>query len=76
MYRSVFRSLIVVVEALMIIAPLFRRGRRQQFPIVLKKGAYFMLTHWELIWKYLEKRAWTIKAVKNFLQSRRSGHRK
>lgn len=72
MYRTISRTLIFIFEALMIVRPLLGRGRRQKLPFVLKQGAFFVFTHWELIWKYLEKRRWTIKAVKNILQFRRS----
>jgi len=71
MFTTALRAMIFILEALAIVAPLLGRGRRQKIPLVLKEGTFFVLTNWQLIWKYLEKRKWTIDALKNILRYRR-----
>lgn len=71
MFRTALRALLFIWEAAAIISPLLRRGRRQRFPFALKEGALFILANWELIWKYWEKRKWSINTVRNLLRFRR-----
>jgi hypothetical protein len=71
MFHAALRSILFIWQLLVIIAPLIGKGRRQKIPLVLKEGAFFVLTNWELIWKYLEKRKWSIETIRNLLKFRR-----
>jgi hypothetical protein len=67
MFRSL-RLLILIVQALAIVSPLLGAARRQKLPLLLKEGTFFVLTNWELLWKYLEKRNWSIETLKDLLK--------
>ena len=71
MFLRALRSILFLWEVLAIMTPLFKRGGRQKLPLTLKQGALFVLANWDMIWKYLEKRNWSIQTVKNLLQWRR-----
>jgi hypothetical protein len=71
MLRSALRSIIFIVQALAILSPLLGRGRRQKLPLLMREGALLFLTHWDVIWKYLEKRNWSIGTIKEILRFRR-----
>lgn len=71
MFRTTLRAILFIWEAVAIIFPLLRRGGRQRLPLALKDGAMFVLANWELIWKYWEKRNWSIETVRNLLRFRR-----
>jgi hypothetical protein len=72
MFRTALRAALLIWEVLAIVSPLLRRGgRRQRLPLALKDGVIFVLANWELIWKYLEKRNWSIETMKNLLRFRR-----
>ncbi len=71
MFRSAFRSIVFILQALAIISPLLGRGRKQKLPLLMKEGAFLILTNWNFIWKFLEKRNWSIDTIRNLLRLRR-----
>lgn len=71
MFGATLRAILFIWEAIAIISPLLKKGKRQRLPITLKEGAIFVLANWELIWKYWEKHKWSIDTVKNLLRFRR-----
>jgi hypothetical protein len=68
MFRSAYRTIVLVLQVLMIATPLLGRWRRQKLSFLLKEGAFLVLTNWDLIWKYLEKRKWSIETAKDLLK--------
>jgi hypothetical protein len=65
-----FRKLIFLVQALVIVSPLLRRGRKQNLPLLLKEAIFLVISNWALIWKLIEKRRWTIEALKELKKGR------
>lgn len=68
MFKSL-RSLLLIVQFLSLLSPLLGGWRRKKLSFLMKEGVLFALTNWDLIWKYLEKRQWSIETIKNVLRS-------
>lgn len=64
----ILRSLLFIWEVLVIFTPLLRKGRRLRLPLLFREGALLVLSNWDLIWKYIEKRRWSMETVKKLLR--------
>jgi hypothetical protein len=46
---------VIFLQVGQLILPLLSKKRRQKLPLTLKEGALFVIAHWGLIWKFIEK---------------------
>lgn len=66
------RTLIFILTTLRALSPLLGKGRKQKLPGSLKEVILLLLTNSELLWKWLEKRGWTIETLKTILKNKNS----